>query len=118
MTFVVPKSKASIKQNQFEFQIDGRKYSVPLMKFIPGAVIEEMAEAQAVGGAAAMAAGFRLFGEKGTPAGDAVRTLDGEQLDALADAYMQASGITAGESSASTGSSVSTERPSDTTSSD
>lgn len=115
MTFVVPKSKASIKQNRFEFQIDGTKYDVPLLKYLAGDKIEQIAAAESKGGIAAVAAAYGLFGERGTPAGDAVRHLDQEQLEALTSAYMDASGVSVGESSASTDSSESTERPSDTT---
>lgn len=115
MTFVVPKSKASIKQNRFDFQIGSKKFSVPLLKYIDGEKVDQMAEAEGKGGIAAIAAAYGLFGDPGTPAGIAVRTLDQEQLEALTNAYMEASGVTVGESSASTDSSESTERPSDTT---
>lgn len=115
MTFVVPKSKASIKQNQFEYQIGAKKFSVPLLKYLSGEKIEAIAAAEEKGGMAAVAAAYGLFGEPGTPAGDAVRQLDQEQLEALTSAYMGASGVTVGESSASTDSVESTERPSDMT---
>jgi tape measure domain-containing protein len=34
MPYKVPASKKSLKQNQFEFEIDGVTYSVPLLKFV------------------------------------------------------------------------------------
>lgn len=117
MAYQVPKSKASIKQNRFEFSIDGKTYSVPLLKYLSGNKIEEIAAAEDKGGMASIVVSFSIFGDKGTPAGDAVRTLDQDQLGELNDAYMKASGISVGESEASTDSSESTERPSDSTSS-
>lgn len=115
MTFTVPKSKASIAQNRFSFQIGAKKYSIPLLRYLSGEKIEVISAAEEKGGMAAVAAAYGLFGESGTPAGDAVRQLDQEQLEALTSAYMDASGVSVGESSASTGSAESTERPSDTT---
>lgn len=117
VAYEVPKSKASIKQNRFEFVIEGKTFDLPLLKFLSGEKIEEIAAAEEKGGMTAVAATYSLFGEAGTPAGDAVRKLDQDQMEALSSAYMEASGISVGESEASTDSSKSTERPSDTTSS-
>ncbi len=49
MPYQVPRSKRSLKQNQFEFTIDGdtepeRIYSVPLMQFITPSVLRDLAE--------------------------------------------------------------------------
>jgi hypothetical protein len=90
MPYEVPKSKAGLKANRFEFKIDGKVYSVPLLKNLPIDAAIKLGE----GGLANLVA---AFGEHEA----VVRTLDEEQLDALTDAWAKASGITLGESSAS-----------------
>lgn len=99
MTFEVPESKKSIKQNQFEFTLPGgkKKYSVPKAKFLPVGVIEKMSGNK---GEVTIADIISMFGEGA--ARDAVRTLDQEQLQALTNAWQKDSGLTVGESSAST----------------
>lgn len=92
MAFTVPESKRSIKQNQFEFEIDGATYTVPKMKYLPVRVIADMES----GGLAAV---LKAFGDENAVA--AVSELDSEQLEALTNAWSEASDITPGESSAS-----------------
>ena len=101
MAFKVPKSKASNKVNQFEFDIDGTPYRVPFLRYITGETVERIAELEAGGGMQSAAAAYAIFGPAGTPVGDAVRTLDREQLDALMDAFVEESKISPGESEAS-----------------
>ena len=95
MTFEVPASKASIEQDIFKFSIPGIKgeFSVRRLKFIPIGQRNEIAfDQEAI---------LDLFGAKGTKQGDAVRSLDEEQYDALVKAWQDDSEITAGESEAS-----------------
>lgn len=92
MAFQVPPSKRSIKQNLYEFVIEDKKFTVPLMKFLPVRVIAEME----TGGLKAVLA---AFGDEDAVA--AVGELDSEQLEALTTDWSEASNITAGESSAS-----------------
>ena len=100
--FEVPQSKADAPENRFEFTIDGEKHSVPLMRFLPGSVVELMAAAEDKESYIHLrAAQYAMFGPVGSPAGDAVRTLDAERFEALLEAYQEASGVTVGESSAS-----------------
>lgn len=94
MTFTVPPSKRSIKQNVFEFQTEegGKTYTVPKMKYLPVRVIAEME----TGGLKAVLA---AFGDE--DAVKAVGELDSEQLEYLTNAWSEASDIQPGESSAS-----------------
>ncbi|WP_269939010.1 hypothetical protein [Arthrobacter sp. HY1533] len=96
MVYQVPASKASIKQNRFEFTLHGSKkiYSIPLMKFIKPSLVIDLD-----GNTDKEAMGIRLFREY-LP--DVFPLLeDSEQLEALMAAWQDASGITVGESSAS-----------------
>lgn len=93
--FLVPASKASLKQNRFRFQLPGSEtvHEVPLLKFLPPRLIlssEEMSE---------VAFAQVLFTEFMPEAFDAFE--DAEQLQAFMAAWGEASGITAGESEAS-----------------
>lgn len=100
MVFQVPASKRSIKQNQFEFKVPGdkRTYSIPKAKYLPMGVVERMSSAEQV----TLTDIIALFGDPESPAAVAVRTLDGEQITALTEAWQKDSGVQAGESSAST----------------
>jgi hypothetical protein len=93
MPYKVPASKKSLKQNQFEFEIDGVTYSVPLLKFVKPKI------AFALDGATSTGAVQALFDEYLPEAFDKFE--DAEQLEAFMAAWQEASGITAGESSAS-----------------
>ncbi len=52
MVFQVPKSKASIKQNRFEFQMPGsdKTYSIPLLKFIRPSLTVKIGELSEIEG--------------------------------------------------------------------
>ncbi|AYN58243.1 tail assembly chaperone [Arthrobacter phage Kepler] len=109
MTFEVPASKASIKQNQFEFKVPGERKArtLPLMKFLPLGLRSKMATA-ARPIAAAQDAGrepspaeLEQLGtlqlellEKYSPG--VTDSLDSEQLGALLKAWQEASGVTVG----------------------
>ena len=93
MAFKVPASKRSIKQNRFEFEVDGKKYDIPLLKFLPVAAAEAFEAGRNIEGI--------LAGADTDRARDAIRSLDSEQVEGLMDAWQEASGVEAGESSAS-----------------
>lgn len=91
--FQVPASKRSIKQNRFEFEVDGEQYEVPLLKYLPAAAAEAMEAGKSVTAL--------MMATDTDSAKAALRSLDGEQLEALFDAWQEASGIEVGESPAS-----------------
>lgn len=95
--YEVPAAKRSLKQNLFEFKIGAKTYSVPKFEHLPVGVLEavEVAPDNAIGPY------LSVFGEKDSPAGKAIRTLDKDQLTGLIQAWQADSGVTAGESSAS-----------------
>jgi len=95
MTFEVPASKASIEQDVFKFSIPGHKgvFSVRRLKFIPIGQRNKMGDDSA--------AILDFFGAEGTKQGDAVRSLDEEQYEALTDAWQADSDVSLGESEAS-----------------
>ncbi len=95
--FEVPASKASHKQNVFEFKIAGKTYSVPKTKFLPVGVIEALEAPES------STTVLDVFGKKGTRVGEAVRSLDAEQLEALVAAWQADSDVSLGESEASDG---------------
>lgn len=99
MAYTVPESKKSIRQNQFEFQVPGdeRIYSVPKAMYLPVGMIEKMSTQT---DQVSISDIIGLFGDG--EAADAVRTLDREQLENLTEAWQKDSGLTVGESSAST----------------
>lgn len=93
MPFDVPASKKSIKQNRFEFTLEGVPHSIPLLKFAPVIAAEHFEAGRDVAGLIACC--------ENDDAKAALRSLDGDQLGALTDAWFAASGVTAGESEAS-----------------
>src|SRR3954471_7210778 len=100
MVYQVPKSKKSLKQNKFEFTIagdpdEGRVYSLPLLKYISPALARRLGSESPVEGMGV------LFDEY---IGEEIlgKFEDMEQLEGLFTALQEASGATAGESSAST----------------
>lgn len=93
MSFEVPQSKRSVKQNRFEFTVDGKQYEIPLLKFAPVAAIEHFEAERVVTGLVMMC------DDEATK--DAIRSFDGDQLDAFSNAYQEASGVSVGESGAS-----------------
>lgn len=100
--FTVPPSKASEPQNRYQFQVDGKSYDCPKLGYVSGEVLEELVFSSRLGDLAFTVASFDLFGTQDTEAGRAVRSLDEDQFKALRADYFRASGITLGESSAST----------------
>jgi hypothetical protein len=111
--YTVPPSKASIKQNRFEFMVPGddKVYEVPKMRYLKPALIADLDQQEK------KYAVLRSLLEVYHPGlFDSFEDLD--QVESLYNAWGEASGIQVGESSASTGSSpVSTAGPSDETSS-
>lgn len=114
MTFEVPASKASIKQNQFEFKVPGERKAraLPALKYLPIGMRNKLAAAagpiQAAKDAgkdparedlARLGALQLELLEKYAPG--ITDVLDEEQLAALLTAWQEASGITVGESRAS-----------------
>ncbi|BAU32455.1 hypothetical protein [Microcella alkaliphila] len=99
--FAVPESKRSIRQNQYEFTLPGGKkvYRIPKAKFLPVGIIEKFDGGQKNLSIADVLAMFE-GGDKA--ALDAIRTLDSEQLQALTKDWQADSGLTVGESEAST----------------
>lgn len=93
MPFDVPASKKSIKQNRFEFTLEGETHSIPLLKFAPVEAVENFELNRNVAAILACC--------ENEAARNAVRSLDSEQFDALMEAWYKASGISVGESSAS-----------------
>jgi hypothetical protein len=96
--YSVPESKRSLKQNQFEFTTDGKNsFSIPKVQYLSLDFIEK---------ASKHSSGVQIVDicvELGNDAAvAALKVLDGEQLGELAVAWMEASGASTGESSAST----------------
>ena len=117
MTFEVPASKASIKQNQFPFKVPGesRQRVLPKMQYMPVGFRTKMAEAAGPvvrakeAGKDPARADLEKLGtlqmellEKYAPG--VTDALDSDQLSALLVAWQEASNISVGESPASAGS--------------
>lgn len=100
MVFEIPKSKASINQNRFEFKFAGaaKKYSIPLLKFLRPSLalrFDDMTETEAI---------VAIF-EEYFPGQDLFAKFeDGEQFEAFMTGWQEASGIDMGESSGSSAS--------------
>ena len=93
MAFQVPDSKRSIKQNRFEFEIAGKQYDIPQLKFAPVGAMEHFENERNMTGL--------LLACDSDDARAAVRSLDGDQLEAFMTAWAAASGVELGESVAS-----------------
>lgn len=96
--YQIPESKRSLEQNQFPFTTDGEnRFTIPKVPYLSLDFIEK---------AAAHDSGVQIVdicAELGlVEAVAALKTLDGVQLGELTAAWMEASGATLGESSAST----------------
>lgn len=89
MTFQVPESKKSVKQNRFEFEVNGKKYDIPHLKFAPVAAIEKFEQEQNM-------AGLLLTADT-DEAREAIRSFDGSQLEPFLEAWSEASGTEPGE---------------------
>lgn len=98
MVFQVPESKRSLHQNQFEFQLPGDDtiFRVPKAKYLTSGEVEKLSDKASI----AFTDILSIFG-KDEAAALAIRELDTEQLEALMEAYTDASGMSLGESSAS-----------------
>lgn len=94
MVAEIPKSKASIKQNRYEFKFEGQRkvYSLPLMKYLKPSLardIEVMTEAEAI---------VHLF-DAYYPGEDLFSKFeDGEQFEWFVTDWKDKSGIGLGES--------------------
>jgi hypothetical protein len=94
--FEVPASRASVKQNQFEFKIPGdrKTYSIPKLQFLRPALLRQMDSMKnQVDRVYALIENYHP--------GLVDKFDDMEQLTALYTAWSEGSGITVGESSAS-----------------
>lgn len=97
MVYEVPAAKRSLKQNVFEFKVSGKTFSVPKFEYLPVGVLETLENTPET----AIAPFLGIFGEKDSPIGRAIRSLDKEQMVALIQAWQADSGVTVGESEAS-----------------
>ena len=97
MVYEVPAAKRSLKQNVFEFKVGAKTFTVPKFEFLSVGVLEDL-EAAPVN---AVGPYLDVFGPKGSPVRDAIRSLNKDELTALIKAWQSDSGITAGESEAS-----------------
>lgn len=97
MVYEVPAAKRSIEQNTFKFKVGAKTFSVPKFEHLSVGVLEavESAPDNAIGPY------LSVFGEKDSPIGKAIRSLDKDQLTALIQAWQSDSGVTVGESEAS-----------------
>lgn len=93
MAFQVPKSKRHEAASRFEFELDEQTHSIPLLKFMPVESAEAFEAGQNVQAI--------LLACETDAARRAVRSMDGEQFEAFMDAWQEASGVTVGESAAS-----------------
>lgn len=111
MVFEVPKSKASIRQNRFEFKMpDGKKYWVPLLEYIKPSLALKFKDLevttdedgnQTADGDATSQLVTALFDTYWPGKALFDQFEDADQFAAWMEAYTDASGVSAGESSAS-----------------
>lgn len=92
--YEVPASKRSVGQDKFEFKIGSKTHKVTKAKYLTGAQLEDLTSGD-------LPLVFDVFGKRGTAIGDAVRSLDVEQILALVGAWVGDSDLSAGESKAS-----------------
>lgn len=100
MTFTIPPSKKDEDTNRFHFlwgedpeTHEPRKYSLPLLKYLPVAAAEQFELGNQVQGL--------LLGADTEEVRDIIRGLDGDQFEAFMDQWQEASKTSVGESSAS-----------------
>lgn len=96
MVFKVPASKRSIKQNRYEFEVDGKKFELPKMQYIPVGVAGLLQDEQ-------LNEAFAELADGNDSLRAALMHLDAEQVEALFKDWQEESGISAGESPASEG---------------
>ncbi len=93
--FTVPVDRQSIDQDQFHFEIpDAGQFHVRKAKFLSGRDAIKLTSGD-------LDTMYSLFGDDGTPMGDAVRDLPVEAFRALVEAWTADSDLTPGESPAS-----------------
>lgn len=92
--YEVPAAKKSTAQDKWSFKIGEKTHSVPKVKHLTGSQMEDLTSGN-------LTQIFNVFGERGTPVGDAVRSLQTDQIEALVAAWIADSGLTPGESKAS-----------------
>jgi len=96
MVYKVTPSESDRPENRFSFELlDGSVHSLPLLRYAPIGVIEELSEMKT--DSIKFADMFLAFTSDGGAAA-AVRKLDGGQLAALHQAYFDESGVTLPES--------------------
>ncbi|MCB2411790.1 hypothetical protein LGT39_02865 [Demequina sp. TTPB684] len=101
MTFAVPAPKSVTDPDaRFEFTMPGskKKWAVPLLKYLPIEIAEKVVVAKQVRD------WMPLFGPPEEPLALAIRGLTTDQVSELVKAWGEASGITVGESAASSNS--------------
>jgi hypothetical protein len=111
MVFEVPKAKASIRQNRFEFKMpDGKKYWVPLLEFIKPSLALKFADLELTtdedgnktADAKVTSELVRLLFEAYYPDKDLFAQFDdSDQFAKWMEAWAEASGASLGESAAS-----------------
>lgn len=98
MVYEVPASKASIKQNRFEFKVGQKTYSLPKMQYLS---LNQMALMQTIDESASVETIVHAFVSVDSAAGKAIGALDQEQVKGLFAAWQAESNISVGESLAS-----------------
>lgn len=98
--FEIPESKALDPKNRFEFMFDGKARSAPLMEFVD--IETEAMFTSAMTGTDQELAYCHALADGDAKLEAGLRRLSRDQLESLTNAYDKASGVTAGESDAST----------------
>lgn len=98
--YTVPPTKAAEPDSRFQYDLDGNEVSAPLLELVD-------TDTAAVFNAAVTDVDFRLAYCRALSGGDSeveakLRALEADRLGPLIEAYDKASGISAGESDAST----------------
>lgn len=92
--YEVPESKKSVGQDKFDFKIGGKAHQVTKAKYLTGGQLEDLTSGD-------VSRIFDVFGPRGSKVGDAVRSLDIEQIMDLVGAWVADSGLDSGKSKAS-----------------
>ena len=100
--FVIPPSKAAEPEGRFEYELDGEARSAPLLSLIDSEILALFVTA--VTRSDQKFAYIAALADHDDEVEAKLRRLHDDQLEALVDAYDKASGVTSGESEASTGS--------------
>lgn len=97
--FNVPASAGSKRDNRFTFRHDGKTYSVPKLQYLSGKTAKLLNELQAPMTSAEI--NRRVLVSECPDCEDAVYSMADDQMEALADAWIEASTVTVGESQGS-----------------